>query len=127
MFFLYRRLAFAFTLAFCKVSVVLQVQIPIIMSLALLSYVLYWQPMEADQYDFLAVFNEAALLVCCYLLLLYTDYVPLPEMRYEFGNIFLYLLYFNLALNILLLINEILRIARLHCKRKLHHRSLRRA
>ena len=42
MFFLYRRLVFAFTLAFCKVSVVLQVQISIYMSLALLSYVLHW-------------------------------------------------------------------------------------
>ena len=83
--------------------------------------------MEADLYDFLAVFNEAVLLVCCYLLLLYTDYVPSPEMRYEFGNIFLDVLYFNFAFNILLLIVEIIRIAKRAIKRKKHHRSLRRA
>lgn len=125
MWFLYRRLAFAFTLAFCKVSVVLQVQISIYMSLALLAYILKWQPMEADQYDFLAIFNEAVLLFCCYLLLLYTDYVGSPELRYEFGKIFLYTLYFNFALNLLLLANEIFRVVKLECKKKAYHRKVK--
>jgi hypothetical protein len=118
MVFLYRRLLFAFMIAFCKVSIVLQVFIAVYSSMALLSYVVYWQPMEADQYDFLAVFNESVLLIACYMLLLYTDYVPSPEMRYEFGSYFLYLLYFNFSLNILLLISEIMRIIRRECKKR---------
>jgi hypothetical protein len=81
--------------------------------------------MEADQYDFLAIFNEAVLLIACYMLMLYTEYVPSPEMRYEFGAYFLYLLYFNFGLNILLLINEILRILRRECKKRSYHKKIR--
>jgi len=126
MLFLYRRLLFAFTLAFCKVSIVLQVYIIIFSSLGLLCYVVHWQPMEADQYDFLAIFNEAVLLICAYMLLVYTEYVPSPEMRYEFGNYFLYMLFFNFGLNILLLFNEILRMVRRECKKRRHHKKIRR-
>ena len=110
MIFLYRRLIFATTLAFCKVSIVLQVFIIIFSSLGLLIYVFTWKPMDAAHFNFLAVFNEAVLLICAYMLMVYTEYVPSPEMRYEFGKYFLYMLYFNFALNILLLIYEIGRI-----------------
>lgn len=46
MVFLYRRLVFAFLLAFCKVSVVLQVYLSICSSLALLIYLVKWMPMD---------------------------------------------------------------------------------
>jgi len=124
MVFLYRRLVFAFVLAFCKVNVVLQVQLSIYCSLGLLIYLVKWMPMDAKRHNFLAIFNECVLLVCSYMLLLYTEYVPSPELRYYFGDYLLYLLYVNFGLNLSVLAYDIYEIVRMHCKRKLHHRKL---
>lgn len=92
----------------------------------LLSYILYWEPMEADHYDFLAVFNEAVLCFSCYMMVLYTEMVPVPEVRYMYGNMFLYVLYIDMALNIFLLGYEISRMLVRNIKRRLLHRRLRR-
>jgi hypothetical protein len=78
-------------------------------SLLLLIYIINWEPMDGYIFDFLVIFNEAVLLLASYLLFLYTEYVPDPELRYKFGNIMMYLLYFNFSLNILLLLIEIVR------------------
>jgi hypothetical protein len=123
MWFLYRRLFFALIIAFFRVSVVLQVYLSIMSSLVLLMYILKWVPFEADQYDFLAVFNECVLITSCYMMMLYTDYVPEPEMRYEFGNYFLNLLYFDVALNLLLLAYEITKLLKSNCKRFWYQRK----
>jgi hypothetical protein len=125
MVFLYRRLIFAVVLAFCQVSVVLQVQITIYCSLGLLIYLVKWMPMESKRQNFIAIFNECVLLVNSYLLLLYSEYVPTPELRYYFGDYLLYLLYINFGLNILLLALEIATIVNMHCKRRMHHRQLK--
>lgn len=82
MVFLYRRLIFSIVLAFCKVSVVLQVQLTIYCSLGLLIYLVKWMPMESTRQNFIAIFNECVLLVNTYLLMLYSDYVPTAELRY---------------------------------------------
>jgi len=82
MVFLYRRLIFSIVIAFCKVSVVLQVQLTIYCSLSLLIYLVKWMPMESTRLNFIAIFNECVLLVNSYLLMLYSDYVPTAELRY---------------------------------------------
>lgn len=81
--------------------------------------------MEADRFDFLAIFNECVQLICCYMLFLYTEYVPNPEDRYYFGEYLLYLLYINFGLNIVMLGFEIAGIIRMHCRRKFYHRKLK--
>ncbi len=124
--FLYRRLLFAFIIAFCKIDIVLQVYLTSNSSLLLLSYILYWQPMEADHYDFLAIFNEAILCFSCYMMILYTDLVPVPEVRYMYGNLFLYVLYIDIGLNLILLGYEMTRTLVRNIKRRLFHRKLRR-
>lgn len=86
-------------------------------SLLLLIYIIIWSPMDGYILDFLAIFNEVVLLFASYLLFLYTEYVPSPELRYKFGNIMMYLLYFNFGLNILLLVFEIVRQIIRHLKR----------
>jgi len=48
-------------------------------------------PMESKRYNFVAIFNECMLLIFFYLLMLFTEYVPEPEMRFDFGYDFLYL------------------------------------
>ena len=79
--------------------------------------------MESDIFDFLAIFNESILLVISYLLFLYTDYVPDPEMRYNFGNIYLYLLYINFSVNLVLLVVEIIRQMKREFMRCKSHRN----
>lgn len=94
-------------------------------SVALLGYLVIWGPMEADHYDFLAVFNESVLCVSCYLMFLFTDYVTTPEDRYTFGNLFLYILYIDLAINGIMLVFEISRMIFRNCKRFWAHRRLK--
>jgi len=109
MWFLVRRLIFAFTVGICKVNIVLQIYISIFGSLALISYLLYWKPMEANHYNYLGLFNEIVLYICITVSFLFTEFVPVPETRYMFGNYFLYLLYINLGLNLAVLGYEITR------------------
>lgn len=116
--FLYRRLFFAAVIAFCTKSVVVQVWLSYSASLLMLWYTAAWAPMEAEQYDFLAVFNEMILCISVYILLLYTDYVPEPEMRYMFGEVLLYLLYIDFGVNLLLLSYEILRLTCRSCRQR---------
>ena len=63
--------------------------------------------MESDLFNNLAIFNELMLLLLGYLMYLFTDFIPVPETRYFFGKILLYLLYFNVAVNIIVLAIEI--------------------
>jgi hypothetical protein len=82
--------------------------------------------MEADHYDFLAIFNEAILCFSCYMMILYTDIVPEPEVRYMYGNMFLYVLYIDIGLNLVLLGYEITRMLLRNVKKHVLHRRLRR-
>lgn len=58
-------------------------------------------------------------------MLVFTDYVPSPEQRYEFGAYFLYILYIDMALNLILLFFEIAKKIVRNVKRLLWHRKLR--
>ena len=59
------------------------------------------------------------------MMFLFTDYIPSPEERYEFGKYFLYLLYFDLAINLIVLALEISKMIKRNCKRCILHRKLR--
>ncbi len=63
--------------------------------------------MESTLFNFLAGFNESMLLVMGYLMYMLTDYVPSPETRYYYGKVVLSLLYFNVAVNLIMLGVEI--------------------
>ncbi len=53
-------------------------------------------------------------------------FVPVPEVRYMYGNILLYVLYIDMGLNLMLLGYEITRLLVRNIKRRLLHRKLRR-
>jgi hypothetical protein len=125
MWFMYRRLLIACVISFMQVSVVMQAIFTINSSLVLLTFLATWKPMEANHYNYLAVFNEFVLLVACYLMFLFTDFVPDPALRFEFGKYFLYLLYANLATNLLVLGFEISKMSHRSCKRWLKIRKWR--
>jgi len=49
------------------------------------------------------MFNEWCLLCSCIFLFNFTEYCPYAKMRYELGWWFLYFLYFNLAINVIII------------------------
>jgi len=56
---------------------------------------------------------------------LFTDFIPVPETRYFFGKVLLYMLYFNVAVNLVVLAIEIVSRAIHGLKIKFKLRSLR--
>ena len=63
--------------------------------------------MESRLFNNLAIFNELMLLLIGYQMYLFTEFIPIPETRYFFGKVLLYLLYFNVAVNLVVLAFEI--------------------
>ena len=59
--------------------------------------------MDSALFNFLAIFNEFMLLFMGNMMYLLTDFVPLPETRYFIGEVILILLYFNVAVNLIML------------------------
>ena len=88
-------------------QVVIQLASTSLSGLALLTYIIVWKPMESVLFNNLAIFNELMLLLIGYLMYLFTDYIPVPETRYFFGKVLLYLLYFNVSVNLVVLAIEI--------------------
>ena len=105
--FLYRRLLFAIVIVLIDFQVVLQLAQTSMSGLALLTYIIVWQPMESRLFNNLAIFNELMLLLIGYQMYLFTEFIPVPETRYLFGKFLLYLLYFNVAVNLVVLAFEI--------------------
>ena len=53
------------------------------------------------------IFNEAVVIVCIWLMFLFTEYVPEPLVRYEFGENLMYFIGVDVGLNILILFKVI--------------------
>lgn len=66
------------------------------------------------------------LLLIGYQMYLFTDYIPVPETRYFFGKVLLQMLYFNVAVNLIVLAFEIASRAVRGIKIKLKIRELKR-
>ena len=55
------------------------------------------------------IFNEMSLLVICIMMFNFTDHVPNPKDRYEIGWYFLYIIYFNVVINLFIVISLIIK------------------
>lgn len=75
--------------------------------MALLGYILYFQPLESALFNRLAIFNECMLVFMGYQVYLFTDFVPEPETRYILGKFLLVLLYMNIAMNLVVMGTEV--------------------
>lgn len=106
MLFLYRRLAFALIITFDDYYTVFQLAPFILIGLGQLAYILYWQPLETLLFNALTIFNETILVVIGYQMYLFTDYVTEPEMRFKLGNVLLGFVYFDIAINLVVLVVE---------------------
>ena len=88
------------------------------LSTALLAYYLLSMPMKDLLNNWIQIFNEIIILICTWSLFLFTNYVPDPVLRYEFGQYFLYFIGFNLAVNILVFMWTILSSLIKWCRQK---------
>ena len=59
--------------------------------------------MDSKLYNGLAIFNECMLVFMGYQMYLFTDYVSAPEKRYQLGKHLLWLVYFDIGLNLVVL------------------------
>ena len=55
------------------------------------------------------IFNEVSLLIICTMMFNFTDHIPDPKARYQIGWYFLYLIYFNVGVNLTLVAILIIR------------------
>ncbi len=62
--------------------------------------------METTFFNVLAVFNECILVWLGYQMYLFTDYVFEPEMRFKLGKVLLGFVYFDIAVNFVVLVVE---------------------
>ena len=77
-YFLLRRLAFAAIIAYLGFSIVLQVLLADILSTGLLIFYIVVRPMYDKVNNAIQIINEAVVLVCVWLMFLFTEYVGDP-------------------------------------------------
>ena len=73
--------------------------------------------------NMIQIFNEVVILFCTWSLFLFTDYVPSPEQRYEYGQSYLYFIGFNFTVNILVLVWIVVSGLIRSCRQKYASRS----
>ena len=87
--FFLRRYLFAFVIAFCGKSIVLQVALCDILSTTLLAFYFSIWPMMGFDYNAIYVINELVVLIAIWTMFHFTLYIDDAEVRYEFGWQFL--------------------------------------
>ena len=103
-----RRLSLAFLIVFVD-SIVMQILVSDCLSTLLLAYYLSVMPMVDRLSNFVQILNECVILVCTWLILQFTLYVPDAELRHQQANYFLYLALSNIIFNVLVLLFIILK------------------
>ena len=65
------------------------------------------------------IFNEVGLLVICTMMFNFTEHIPNAEERYKIGWIFLYLIYFNVGVNLFIVVALIIKKIKIQSQQKL--------
>ena len=103
-YFLARRFCFAFLIVFCSKSVVLQVFLSDILSTLMLIFFTSVKPMRDTPNNAIQILNELFVLTCIWLMFWFTHFVGAPQTRYDLAWYFMYLIGFNMAVNVALLL-----------------------
>lgn len=93
-------------------------------STTILSYFLSVLPMKNLMNNAIHIFNEVVILICAWYLLLFTPFVPSPIVRHTFASYFLYILAFNIGVNIIVLLSSICATIFRSLRAKYHKRQL---
>jgi len=70
-------------------------------------YVFGWKRMETKKENNINLFNETCFWLMMLLMMMFTDYISDKEMQYTVGYLFVYLVWMNLSINLLIVIYDI--------------------
>lgn len=96
---LFRRCLFAMNAVFFGYSAIVQLAISLYAQQYLCQFFVSVMPMVDGPNNFVQIFNEWSILTLVIFNFNFTDYVPDPAVRYEYGWMFVYQIYFLLAVN----------------------------
>ena len=100
-----RRFVFAFNAVFfseVSYSSTVQLQLSLWASQCICQYLVRVRPMIDWQNNTAQIFNESSLLVICSMMFNFTDHIPEAEDRYLIGWYFLYIIYTNVGVNLVI-------------------------
>ena len=121
-YFCLRRLLNAIIIALCNFSIVLQVLFLVQVALLMTCWAVKTRPMTDSESNFALITNEIVVLICSYLVLLFTEFVPTPEDRLQFGYVYLVLFLFESFLNVIMLLimttKDVIKLIRRYRARK---------
>ena len=83
----------------------------------LLCYYVTVLPMIDGLQNFIQIFNEAIVTLTVVSLFLFTDYVDDPEVKYQFGLYFTVVVGFNIGVNLIILITNVILQIKIACRR----------
>lgn len=91
-----------------KSSIVLQILAADATLLGMMAFYIAGLPMSDIPNNFIQIFNEFGIWLCCCSLVVFTDFIPSPVDRYDIGWYLLYFVGVQISINILVLILSIL-------------------
>ena len=104
LYFCLRRLIFAITIALLNGAIVCQILVTDFAVLAMLSFFIHRWPMINGLNNLVQVFNEMIILLIIVSLVVFTDFVPDPVVRYDLGHVLLYTVAVTMIVNLIILI-----------------------
>ena len=116
-FFCLKRLASAMVIAWCQISIVLQVFLLVKIALVGTCWAVSARPMVDKTNNFLFITNEVLILVCSYLVLLFSEFVPTPEQQYSFGYMYISLFLVQGTQNIVIFIIITIKELIVYCRK----------
>ena len=104
--FVLRRASFVILVFYFEDQLYIQVILFIFQNLFYMIYLLYGRPLSSGFY--LEIFNETCTLLLSYFLIIFTDYVDDPKVKYYLGYYFLGGFVFNMFINLLVIVKRMI-------------------
>ena len=95
-----------------------QLTIHISTSLLTAAYELYFKPLASPRGMRMEIMNECTILILCYLLFCFTEFVPDPSVRYQIGIAYNVVVLINIAIHTVMLVWDSLANCKLYCKKQ---------
>ena len=97
--FLLRRFTYMLVIVFMENLTGIQIAMYLNLSLLWMSYMIAYEPMLRSQWRMTEYANEMTILICGYVIIFFTDYIPDAELRYKIGWLFIIVLLIDMLFN----------------------------
>ena len=124
MIFFYRRLLYVYSALLLGKYLIAQLFIQLFMILFYLTILHTFRPLESRKSLLQNTIDECTYLLLIYILLCFTNFIPDPEMRYNFGIVYIIVIFSNVGFHLILMINSSIKSLVLLVKRYKARRHL---